>query len=133
MAGLEDSAGRNELAAILFLQASMNTLDAYSTLNSSPWTAESFGADERRARALKEYVAHAVAYSMLYATAAAVIARGRTATWAIFGGAAVTNAYLVWLYLRASERGRKAGAKTWANESSSATPRAPGVSRYAWR
>jgi hypothetical protein len=116
MAGLENAAGSNELAAILFMNASMNTLDAYSTLNSSPWTAESFGADERRAKALKEYVAHAVAYSMLYAVAAAIIARGPRATWAIFGGAVLTNAYLVWLYMRASDRGRKAGAKTWANE-----------------
>lgn len=115
MAGLEDSAGRNELAAILFLQASMNTLDAYSTLNSSPWTAESFGADERRAKALKEYVAHAVAYSMLYAVAAAILARGPKATGAILGGAIVTNAYLVFLYTRASKRGRAAGSKEWAN------------------
>ena len=133
MAGLEDAAGRNELAAILFLQASMNTLDAYSTLNSSPWTAESFGADERRAKALQEYVAHAVAYSMLYAVAAAVIARGRTATWAIFGGALVTNIYLVWLYMRASKRGRAAGSKDWSNSPESATPKATGISRYGWR
>lgn len=125
MAGLEDAAGRNELAAILFLQASMNTLDAYSTLNSSPWTAESFGADERRSKALKEYVAHAVGYSMLYAIAAAIIARGPKATWAIFTGAAITNAYLVFLYMRASRRGRAAGSSDWAN---SASPR-PGWHR----
>ena len=105
----------NELAALLFLTSSMNTLDAYSTLNSSPWTAESFGADERRARALKEYVAHAVIYSMAYATAAAFIARGRTATLAIIAGAIVTNLYLVFLYARASVRGREAGSAGWAN------------------
>jgi cation transport regulator ChaB len=115
MAGLEDGVGRNELAAVLFLQASMNTLDAYSTLNSSPWTAESFGADERRAAALKEYVAHAVAYSSLYGLAAAAIARGKTATWAILGGVTITNIYLVWLYVRASRRGREAGSSSWAN------------------
>ena len=132
MAGVEGAASRNEFAALLFLQASMNTLDAYSTLNSSPWTAESFGADERRARALKEYVAHAVSYSMLYATAAAIIARGREATWAIFGGALVTNTYLIWLYMRASERGKRAGAKEWASQES-ATPNAAGTSRYTWR
>jgi len=115
VAGLEDAAGRNELAAILFLQASMNTLDAYSTLNSSPWTAESFGADERRSRALKEYVCHAVGYSMLYAVAAAIIARGPKATYAILAGAVVTNAYLVWLYTRANRRGKEAGSADWAN------------------
>ena len=115
MAGLEDGAKGNELAALLFMTASMNTLDAYSTLNSSPWTAESFGADERRARALKEYVAHAVVYSMAYATAAAFIARGKQATAAIILGAIITNAYLVFLYMRASERGKQAGSGGWAN------------------
>lgn len=115
MAGLEDGARGNELAALLFMTASMNTLDAYSTLNSSPWTAESFGADERRTKALREYVAHAVVYSMAYATAAAFIARGRAATTAILLGAVVTNVYLVVLYARASVRGREAGSKGWAN------------------
>jgi len=105
----------NAIAALLFLNSSMNTLDAYSTLNSSPWTAESFGADERRAAALREYVAHAVTYSMLYAVAASVIAQGKTATGAILIGAVVTNLYLVFLYARASRRGREAGSAGWVN------------------
>jgi hypothetical protein len=105
----------NELAALLFMTASMNTLDAYSTLNSSPWTAESFGADERRANALKEYVAHAVVYSMSYSAAAAFIARGKAATWSIMLGSIVTNVYLVTLYMRASARGRAAGSDGWSN------------------
>lgn len=113
MAG-EEYGTRNALGAILFMQASMNTLDAYSTLNSSPWTAESFGADDRRAAALKEYVGHAVVYSLGYATASAFIVRGRIGWWIILG-ALITNAYLVWLYTRASARGRAAGAATWAN------------------
>lgn len=107
--------GGDAIAALLFLNSSMNTLDAYSTLNSSPWTAESFGADERRAAALKEYVAHAVVYSMAYAVAAAFIARGPKATWAIIIGTLVTNTYLVILYMRASYRGRVAGSAGWAN------------------
>ena len=116
MASFTDGAGRgNEIAALLFLTSSMNTLDAYSTLNSSPWTAESFGADERRAKALKEYVAHAVVYSMAYATAAAFIAHGKAATLAILIGAVATNTYLVFLYMRASARGRAAGSAGWAN------------------
>jgi hypothetical protein len=115
MAAIDGGVGGNELAALLFLTSSMNTLDAYSTLNSSPWTAESFGADERRAKALKEYVGHAVGYSMFYALAAACIARGRAATSAIILGAIVTNAYLVFLYTRASARGREAGSGGWAN------------------
>lgn len=110
-------AGANAMAALLFLTSSMNTLDAYSTLNSSPWTAESFGADERRSRALREYVCHAVIYSMAYATAAAFIARGKQATLAIITGALVTNAYLVVLYARANVRGKQAGSAGWVNSS----------------
>jgi hypothetical protein len=115
MAGEELGGGtRGALGAVLFMTASMNTLDAYSTLNSSPWTAESFGADARRAAALKEYVGHAVVYSMAYAVAGALITRG-TLGWWILIGAVATNVYLVWLYMRASRRGREAGSGTWAN------------------
>ena len=125
MAGLEAGVGRNELAAVLFLSAINETMQAYGTLNSSPWTAESFGAeggplflevrsaDDRRAAALKEYVTHAVAFSLLTGGAAEYIAHGPKATYAILGGVAVTNVYLVWLYTRASRRGREAGDAGW--------------------
>ena len=45
---------KDALAALLFLSAVNETMQAYGTLNSSPWTAESFGADDRRAAALRE-------------------------------------------------------------------------------
>lgn len=114
MPGEEIASTRNALGAVLFMTSSMNTLDVYSTLNSSPWTAESFGADARRAKALKEYVTHAVVYSLGYAVAAALIVHGRLG-WYIIAASLITNAYLVWLYMRASARGRKAGDGGWAN------------------
>jgi hypothetical protein len=114
MAGIEVAKG-NELAAVLFLAAINETMQAYGTLNSSPWTAESFGADDRRATALKEYVAHAVVFSMATAFVAAWIADKQTAKFAIILGTLGTNGYLVWLYSRASARGREAGAQGWAN------------------
>ena len=52
---------------------------------------------------------------MATAGLAAFVARGKTATWAILAGAAGTNIYLVWLYARASVRGRTAGSAGWAN------------------
>lgn len=107
--------GSDALAAILFLSAINETMQAYGTLNSSPWTAESFGADDRRAAALREYVTHAVVFSMVTASIAAYVARGQKATWAILLGAAGTNVYLVCLYNRASRRGREAGSDGWAN------------------
>jgi len=106
---------RRAMAALLFLTASMQTMDAFSALNSSPWTAESFGADDRRAKALREYIAHAVGYSTLYSILSAVIAGGKLGLWIITGTVA-TNVYLVWLYSRASARGRDAGSASWANQ-----------------
>ena len=107
--------GQDAIAALLFLAAINETMQAYGTLNSSPWTAESFGADDRRAKALREYVAHAVVFSMATSLIAAFVARGKKATAAILLGAAGTNVYLVWLYSRASVRGREAGSAGWAN------------------
>ena len=111
----EGASSQDAIAALLFLAAINDTLQAYGTLNSSPWTAESFGADERRAKALREYVAHAVVFSMATSLIAAFVARGKKATWAILLGAAGTNLYLVWLYMRASKRGKNAGSSNWSN------------------
>ena len=111
----EGATGGDAVAALLFLAAINETMQAYGTLNSSPWTAESFGADDRRAKALREYVGHAVVFSMATSLIAAFVARGKTATLAILLGAAGTNVYLVWLYSRASTRGRAAGSAGWAN------------------
>lgn len=119
------------IAALLFLQAINETMQAYGTLNSSPWTAESFGADDRRAAALREYVTHAVVFSMATGGLAAYIARGRKATYAIMGGVAGTNAYLVWLYARASRRGRLAGSSDWANSPGGAQAPVGGRPRFA--
>lgn len=109
--------GGNEMAAVLFLAAINETMQAYGTLNSSPWTAESFGADDRRAKALKEYVTHAVVFSAATGLIAARVANGTKPTVAILAGVALTNVYLVWLYIRASRRGREAGDTGWANSS----------------
>jgi hypothetical protein len=100
----------NALAALLFMTSAMTTLDAYSTFESSPWTAENFGADPNKAASCREYLAHAVVYSMAYATASSLIAK----SWWPLVGAVISNAYLVWLYLRALDRGKTLGSTGWA-------------------
>jgi hypothetical protein len=100
----------NALAALLFMTSAMTTLDAYSTLESSPWTAENFGADPDKAKSCKEYLRHAVVYSMAYAAASAYISH----SWWPVVGAAVSNLYLIWLYLRALDRGKVTGSQGWA-------------------
>lgn len=101
----------NAVAALLFMTSAMMTLDAYSTFESSPWTAENFGADPDKVKSCKEYLWHAVSYSMAYAIASAIIAH----SWWPVVGAAISNAYLVWLYLRALDRGKTTGSTGWAN------------------
>lgn len=101
----------NAIAAVLFMQSAMLTLDAYSTLESSPWTAENFGADPIKAKSCKEYLAHAVVSSLAFAVASSVIA----GSWWPLIGSIVSNVYLIWLYLRALDRGKTTGSTGWAN------------------
>lgn len=103
-------AKQRSVAALLFMTSAMTTLDAYSTLNSSPWTSENFGADEDKARSCRTYVRHAIVFSMAYALVSAAIAES---AWPVIGSA-VSNVYLWWLYERALERGARAGSRGWA-------------------
>jgi hypothetical protein len=100
----------NAEGAILFQGASTNAMDVYSALNSSPWTAENFGADPEKARSCKEYVAHSVLISTFYAVIASLIAGN---WWALIG-AAIANVYMWWLYHRALRRAQATGSKGWA-------------------
>ena len=104
------AASNRSVAAVLFLTSAMTTLDAYSTLNSSPWTSENFGADPEKAKSCREYVTHAIIFSLAYAFASAAIAGN---LWPLVGSV-ITNAYLWWLYDRALERGAVSGSSNWA-------------------
>ena len=114
MAATEAGAGaggsKRAIAGLLFLSSGMTTFDAYSTLNSSPWTSENFGADPQKAKSAMNYVKHAVVFSMSYAVVSAVLAE----TWVPVVGAVVANVYLVFLYKRALERGAESGSTDWA-------------------
>lgn len=101
--------GRNEIAAVLAMQAAMMTLDSYSTFQSSPWTVENFGGDEEKMGACREYLMHAVAVSTFYTLAASMLARS---WWPALGGVSA-NAYLIWLYTRAMRRGSDSGSAGW--------------------
>jgi hypothetical protein len=104
--GLASATGA-ALAAVMWMQASMTVFQVYGTLNSSPWTTENVGADEEKMASLREYVTHAGAYSSAYLVVAALIGR----SWWPVAGAVVNNAYLVWIYRRAAQRGAAAGSK----------------------
>ena len=108
------NASSRAVSALLFMTSAMTTLDAYSTLNSSPWTSENFGADPAKAKSSREYVRHAIVFSTAYAVAAAVIANN---WWPVLGSA-VSNGYLYWLYERALARGAEAGTTGWGQQAS---------------
>ena len=96
----------NTAAALLFMAAGTNAYDAYSAVNSSPWTAETVGGDQKKADSMKEYCYHAVIITFIYATGGAVIAKS---WWPIIGGG-VAGTYMYWLYMRALKRGFDEGS-----------------------
>jgi len=102
-------ADRRALGALLFIASMTNAMDVYSALNSSPWTAESFGADPDKARACMEYVWHSIAVTSATAVAAAMIAE----SWWPVVGMAVADAYMYWLYRRALGRAQARGSTSW--------------------
>lgn len=102
------------LSALLFIQASTNALDVYSALNSSPWTAQSFGADPEKRRACMEYVHHSIGVTAFYAIAASVISRN---PWPIIG-MTIADAYMYWLYKRALDRAQESGSTSWGDSGS---------------
>lgn len=110
MPSLPGSSNLNGVAAVLFLTSGMMTLDAYSTFQSSPWTIESFGADEEKTKACKEYLSHAVVFSLVYSSASAILSKS---AWPVIGSV-VANVYLTWLYMRAMKRGAVSGSTDWA-------------------
>lgn len=108
IAGIGDQNER-ALSALLFIGASTNALDVYSALNSSPWTAESFGGDPEKAEACKEYVFHSMGVTGFYAIVGALIARN---VWPVVG-AVLANGYMYWLYDRALTRASERGSTGW--------------------
>lgn len=109
---LELDGARGPVAAVLFMQAGMYAMDSMSTLNSSPWTSENFGADPDKAKSAREYVLHSIAVSSVFCVTSAVIAK----SWWPILGALATDSYLFWIYERALKRGADAGSDGWAKQ-----------------
>jgi hypothetical protein len=109
---LATSGGKRGTAAMLFLGGVYVSLDAMSTLNSSPWTAESFGGDPEKEDSLKEYVCHALGVSTALSLLSGSIA-GQGLWWSPVLGTLLVNAYLFFLYMRAIRRARERGSTDW--------------------
>lgn len=88
---------REALGAVLFGQAAVYTLDAWGTLHSSPWTAETFGVDPKKADRTRKYVRKAIGVSLVLAL---ISSYSSHSAWPIIGTVGM-NAYLWWTYEQA--------------------------------
>ena len=91
-----------ELTALLFLGGVYVALDGMSTINSSPWTHETFGSDPEKAESQQWYVRQAIGVSLALGGASTLI--GGT-PWPLVG-TATADLYLWWLYRRAYHKAK---------------------------
>ena len=109
-------------AATLFLIGYYEFFNLVGALNSSPWTAESFGGDPAKNESARRYVKHAVVNGML-ASGAGVVIGG---TWWPLIGTAAAAAYTWWLYDKALRKAEATGSVAWQS------PTGLGWKRAAW-
>lgn len=102
---------RRVLGALLFIAACTNVVDVYSALNSSPWTAQSFGGDPEKARACMKYVYHSMIVASGFSIAASVIAR----SWWPLAGAVLAEGYMYYLYRDALKKAQEKGSTSWGD------------------
>lgn len=106
---LATGSGNKAIAALLFIAAATNAMDVYSALNSSPWTAESFGGDPDKAKSCREYVWLSIGFTSVFGLAATVIARS---AWPIVG-TVLADGFMWFIYERALARAGAKGSVGW--------------------
>jgi hypothetical protein len=100
-------------AAILFLVGYYEFFNLVGALNSSPWTAESFGGDPEKAKSARRYVKHAV-FNGALASGVGVLIGGQW--WPLIGTAAA--AVYTWvLYDKALTKAAQTGSVGWESPS----------------
>lgn len=99
-------------AAGIFLMALAEAFNVYGALNSSPWTAENFGADEEKARSCRRYVLQADVINIALGVGTSLIAESP----APFLGILLITVYMHYMYERALRKGKKAGSSGWLSQ-----------------
>lgn len=100
----------NHQAVGLFLVAAAESFNIFSAMNSSPWTAENFGADEQKAKSAKHYVIVSVIANEGLGLGASLLAKN----WWPIVGTTIVSLFMVWIYWRALQKGLAAGSTGWA-------------------
>ena len=96
--------------AALTLMALAEGFNVYGALNSSPWTAENFGADPVKARSCRHYVIQADVVNIALGIGTSLIAKS---PWPLVGLLIIT-VYMHMAYERALKKGAVAGTSGWA-------------------
>ena len=102
----------NPEGAALMLTTLGLGFEVMSAMNSSPWTAENFGADEAKAASCWKYTLQATAINAAMGAGASIL----TKTWWPLIGTSVVSVYMGWTYRQALNRGMAAGNTDWHNE-----------------
>lgn len=106
--------------AALFLTTMGLGFEVMSALNSSPWTAENFGADEARAKSCWKYTLQASAINAAMGLGASIL----TETWWPLLGTSTVSLYMALTYRAAIKRGMQAGNQGWVNSSTGGSVKA---------
>lgn len=104
--GAGDAAG-----ATLFLVAYGQIWEIISGMLSSPWTAESFGADEGKKKSFNRYLCHATVNGAGISLIAAWVAQ----RWWPLIGSSLGLGYAWWLYQRALRRAGQSQSDGWGS------------------
>ena len=107
---------RTAASAGIFLMALAEAFNVYGALNSSPWTAENFGADPEKARSCRKYVLQADVVNIALGIGTSIISKS---PWPL-AGILVITVYMHYMYERALNKGKVAGSAGWAKESGAA-------------
>jgi hypothetical protein len=99
-------------SAGLFLMAVGEAFNVYGAMNSSPWTAENFGADPDKAASCRKYVMKANIANVGLGIGASLVARS---PWPLVGILVIT-VYMHCQYEKALTRGAVSGSTTWAKD-----------------
>lgn len=110
------SSAERTAAAGIFLMALAEAFNVYGALNSSPWTAENFGADPEKAKSCRHYVLQADIVNIALGIGSSLVAKS---PWP-FLGIAVITVYMHYCYERALRKGKTAGSAGWAKDTGTA-------------
>lgn len=100
----------------LFLMTLAEAFNVYGAMNSSPWTAENFGADAEKAASCRRYVLQADVVNIALGVGTSIIAESPAPLLGIL----VITVYMHLMYERALRKGATSGSSGWAKESSGA-------------